>query len=113
MQNLHHDSDVLEEQESSNYQHNSLRFVEKFQSDLTISVTDSESNRAVSQAMISIDSLRITGVCDQDGRAYVESLPFGTYHLDIISAGFIAQRVTAKVYTSEVQEIHVRMISNI
>ena len=113
MQNLHLDSDVLEELESSNIHHLTLRVAERLQSDLKIIVTDSEKGRAVSKAMISIDSIRITGVCNQEGLACIPSVPFGTYHLDIISAGFIAQRIVAKIYTSEAQELHVRMISNI
>lgn len=113
MQNFHLDHDVLEQQEFSNYIDYNQVTLKKLQSDLNINVTDSEKGRAVCKAMISIDSMNITGVCNHEGQVCINSVPFGTYLLDIISAGFIAQRIVVNIHNFEVHKVHVKMISNI
>lgn len=119
MQKLQYDYDILEEQEFSNYSdtplttsNTTLTSVKNLQSDLNIIVTDSARDRALSKAMISIDSIRRTAVCNQNGQVCISSIPFGSYHLDIISVGYIAQRIVINIQSLEVQEVHVQMISN-
>lgn len=120
MQKLHHVSDILEEQEPSGLSdtlltivNNNLTDTETLYSDLNIIVTDSGNGRAVSRAMISIDSISRTAVCNQAGSVCINSISFGTYLVDIISVGFVAQRIVANIHDSEMHEIHVQMISNI
>lgn len=119
MQKLHHDSDVLEEQEFSSYSNTSLialnnilLAVKKHQSDINIFVTDSENGKVVSKALISIDAIGRTAVCNQEGRVCISEIPFGTFHIDIISIGFVAQRIATNIQHSDGHEVHVMMISN-
>lgn len=120
MQKLHHDSDILVEQELSGISdslltvvNNNLTEANTYHSDLNIIVIDSENGRAVSRAMISIDSITRTAVCNQEGSVCINSISFGTYLVDIISVGYAAQRIVANIHHPEMHEIHVQMISNI
>ncbi len=119
MHNIHHDSDTMIEQElpkhsdSIQLSFTKLKVAAKgFQSDLNLYVT-SDSGKPLSRALISIDLVGITAICDQSGKVCIKALPAGRYHLDIISQGFIAKRILVSIVEPGLQEISAQMISNI
>jgi len=119
MQNIHHYSDTLTEQEQPNYSDstqtsfNNLNVAAKrVQSDLNLYVS-SDSGKPLNKALISIDLVSITAVSDQSGRVCIEALQAGTYYLDIICPGFIAKRIHVSVAESGSQEICAQLKSNI
>lgn len=81
--------------------------------DLKIKVVESGSSRPVSRAMISIDSIGRTAVCDHDGGVCLSDLASGRYLMDIVSSGFIATTIVICIEGPEIHEIYVEMISNI
>lgn len=81
--------------------------------ELDLQVVCSERGYPVSNAMISIDSIGMTAVCDQLGRVCLNALPPGRYYIDVISAGYIAQSVLVSIQAAGAQKLLVKMISNI
>jgi hypothetical protein len=79
---------------------------------LNLSVIHSENDRPISNALISIDSIGKTAICNSDGELCINELMPGTYDIDIISPGFIAQRISVLILPYEAVEIEVKMISN-
>ena len=80
---------------------------------LNLSVVHSESGRPVSNALISIDSIGKTAVCDPCGKVCLNGLSIGKYLLDIISPGFIAQSISMSIHVNGSYDLEVKMISNI
>lgn len=81
--------------------------------ELKLKVWASESGRPVSRAMVSIDSIGRTAVCDHAGAACITALSPGKYLVDIISPGFIAVSTVAIIEGSGSQELKIKMVSNI
>ncbi|WP_395627656.1 hypothetical protein [Daejeonella sp.] len=79
---------------------------------LNLSVIHSENERPVSNALISIESIGKTAVCNCEGQVCISELKPGSYFIDIISPGFIAQRVSILVPIVDTFQIRVKMISN-
>jgi hypothetical protein len=79
---------------------------------LNLSVIHSENDRPISNALISIESIGKTAVCNCEGQVCLTELKPGSYFVDIISPGFIAQRVSILVPIVETAQIRVKMISN-
>ncbi|MDP3467108.1 MAG: carboxypeptidase-like regulatory domain-containing protein [Daejeonella sp.] len=119
MQKIHHDSDILIEQELPTPSNSVLVSFKnlnvaanRFQSDLNLYVT-SDSGKPLNKALISIDSASLTAVSDQSGKVCIKSLPAGRYHLDIICPGFIAKSILIYIDESGSQEIFAQLTSNI
>ncbi len=118
MQKFHHDSDTLTEPDINQSDSVKVLFTKlnrqekRFQSDINLSVT-SDCGKPLSKALISIDIVGITAVSDQSGRVCIKALQAGRYYLDIISPGFIAQRILVSVAESGSQEICAKLTSNI
>ncbi|MFA6945321.1 MAG: carboxypeptidase-like regulatory domain-containing protein [Pedobacter sp.] len=119
MQKIHLDSDTLIEQELPTYSDpvqvsvkNLSIAAQRFQFDLNLYVT-SDSGKPVSKALISIDSISRTAVCDHSGRVCIKALPAGRYHLDIISLGFIAKSILVCLDEPGSHEICAQLTSNI
>ncbi len=119
MQKVHHDPDILVEEDLPNYS-DSVKVSstklstapKRVQYDINLYVT-SDSGKPLSKALISIDSAGITAVCDQSGRVCIKALPVGRYFLDIISPGFIAKSILISNFESRSREICVQLSSNI
>jgi hypothetical protein len=79
---------------------------------LNLSVIHSENEQPISNALISIDSIGKTAVCNSYGELCINELSPGTYDIDIISPGFIAQRVSVLIPLDDSVEIEVKMTSN-
>lgn len=80
---------------------------------LNLTVVHSESGRPVSNALISIDTIDRTAVCDSFGKVSIDDLKHGKYLLDIISPGFIAQNISIFIHVNGSYDLEVKMISNI
>ena len=79
---------------------------------LNLSVIHSENERPVGNALISIESIGKTAVCNREGEVCLTELKPGKYHIDVISPGFIAQRVSILIPIAEPAQIRVKMVSN-
>lgn len=86
---------------------------ERLYTELKLKVWASESGRPVSRAMVSIDSIGRTAVCDHAGTACITALSPGKYLVDIISPGFIAVSTVVIIEGSGSQELKIKMVSNI
>lgn len=88
-------------------------FSEVLKADIHLQIISTERACPVPRAMISIDNIGMTAVCNHLGTACLKALPAGTYSIDIISAGYIAQTVVVNISDSADRNIKVKMISNI
>ena len=61
-----------------------------------ISVFDSSSGCCIPRALISIDSLSTTAICNAEGKVLLENLPIGPFDMDIICPGYIAESLKIK-----------------
>lgn len=120
IQELIQDPDILSAVEKQSYSdpvpfqsNNTSDSDELIHKDLKIRVVESGSSRPVSRAMISIDSIGRTAVCDHEGGVCLKGLASGKYLLDIISSGFIASTIIVCLEGPEIHEIYIEMISNI
>jgi hypothetical protein len=80
---------------------------------LNLSVVHSESGLPVRNALISIDSIGKTAVCEPCGKVSIRDLGPGKYLLDVISPGFIAQTISITIHVNGSYDLEVKMISNI
>ncbi len=80
--------------------------------DLELSVTDLETGKPISMAMISIDSIGRTAVCNDQGKVLLKGVSSGRLLVDVIICGYIAN--STMVYTSAKQfhTLNVKMIRN-
>jgi hypothetical protein len=97
---------IIEKNHSLNGQENQLM------KSLNLSVIHSENDRPVSNALISIESLGKTAVCNSDGEVCLTKLKPGKYHIDVISPGFIAKRISILIPVGDSAQLRVKMISN-
>jgi len=120
MKDLNRDSDTLVLQEELVISSAIIDSIQAFAGsenkiigNLNISVVNSESQRPVSNALISIDSIGKTAVCGPCGKVSISDLNPGKYLLDIISPGFIAQTISLSIHVNGSYDLVVKMISNI
>lgn len=88
-------------------------FEEGVKADVTLQIISAERACPIAHAMISIDSIGMTAVCNHSGITCLKALPAGTYSIDIISAGYIAQTVIVNISDSVNRNLQVMMVSNI
>lgn len=79
---------------------------------LNLSVVHKETQKPVSNALISIESIGKTAVCNSRGEVCLTDLMPGEYLVDVISPGFVAQTVVVSVSIDEPVELKVKMESN-
>lgn len=80
---------------------------------LDLHIVCAERGCPASNAMISIDSIGLTAVCDHEGKVGLSNLFPGKYNVDIICAGYMAHSVLVCIEESEVHNLQIKMISNI
>lgn len=80
--------------------------------ELELLVTDSETGRAISNAMISLDSINRTAVCDDHGRVIIEEIIPGDFILDVIVWGYKASSTTLFLSAWDRNTRHIKMIRN-
>jgi hypothetical protein len=105
-EDLENSGTIIEKYHSLDGQENQLM------RNLNLSVTHSENERPVGNALISIESIGKTAVCNCEGQVCLTELKPGSYFLDVISPGFIAQRISILIPIVETAQIRVKMISN-
>lgn len=88
-------------------------FKEGVKADVNLQIISAENSCPVSCAMVSIDSIGMTTVCNHLGKTCLKALPSGTYSIDIISVGYIAQTLAVTISDSADLNLKVVMISNI
>ncbi len=81
-------------------------------SSLNLSVIHSENECPISNALISIECIGKTAVCNAHGELCLTDLKPGKYDIDVICPGFIAQRVSILIPLEAPNPIRVKMISN-
>lgn len=117
MQNNNYHSEVLDDR---NLLSDSSLILEKTKTEtrslkgvLDLHIVCAERGCPASNAMISIDSIGLTAVCDHEGKVCLSNLFPGRYNVDVICAGYIAHSVLVCIEESEVSNLHIKMISNI
>jgi hypothetical protein len=79
---------------------------------LNLSVIHSENGRPIRNALISIESIGKTAICNSNGEVSLTEIKPGKYEMDVISPGFIAQRVSIIITAKELTQVSVKMLSN-
>lgn len=80
---------------------------------LNLIVTDSDTKRPIARAMISIDSIGRTAICDNNGIVRITRMLPGFYQVDIIVPGYIAACVDASIPVDDLLlELCVKMVRN-
>lgn len=97
---------IIEKSHSLNAQENQLM------KSLNLSVIHSENERPIGNALISIESIGKTAVCNSEGKVCLTKLEPGKYHIDVISPGFIAKRISILIPVGDSAQLRVKMISN-
>ena len=110
---------ILEEQYTDNYLITDDYFALKANpqkeirlTELELIVSDSENNRPISKAMISIDAIGFTSVCDDNGVARVKKILTGYYLIDVIMPGYIASSSYVMLTSGHPNRLRVQMIRN-
>lgn len=80
--------------------------------DLELVVTDFVTGKPVSNAMISIDSINRTAVCDNQGVTVLQEVIADEYIIDVILWGYIAHTTRVRLSAREANTIHIKMIRN-
>lgn len=80
--------------------------------DVEIFVCDAESGRPIPRAMISLDTISLTDVCDKEGKVLLKDLLTGSYPIDIIVPGYIAFSTVLNLDNYNSNRLNVKMISN-
>ena len=79
---------------------------------LNLMVTDSDTGRPLARAMISIDSIGRTAICDNKGNVRLTGIRSGSYVLDVIVPGYIAACIITGVPANDLLELCVKMVRN-
>jgi hypothetical protein len=110
---------VLEKEHSDQYliPERLSRVTVKFKEQITLTeielfVCDSENGKPINRAMISIDSIGFTAVCDDFGKASIKKILTGSYCVDIIFPGFIASSNNIHLSGKTPFRLHVKMVRN-
>lgn len=80
--------------------------------DLELFISDSETGRPISRAMVSMDSLDRTAVCDEQGKVIINKILSGTYPLDVIVPGYIAHSKQIELSGQNLYRLAIKMIRN-
>ncbi len=80
--------------------------------DLELSVTDFETERPISKAMISIDARGRTAVCDGQGKALIQQVVSGDITVDVIVHGYIANSTIVHLSAQQSNTLNVKMVRN-
>jgi hypothetical protein len=80
--------------------------------DLQLSVTDSETGRPISNAMVSVDKHGRTAVCDERGQAIIPDIVASDFTVDVIVAGYIANTTMLHFPGGPSQVLHIKMVRN-
>ncbi len=112
-------SAVLQEEYSEHYTIPQTRFFQEEKEDqvpecinLELSITDSETGKPISQAMVSMDALGRTGVCEADGKIVLQEIPLGSFVLDVIVPGYIASSTMLHFSAQKANSAVIKMVRN-
>jgi len=117
MQNKNYSSEILDDRKPLSH---SASILEKARTlsgsvkgELYLQVVCDERKIPVRNALISIDNIGITAVCDQDGKVFINNLLPGRYSVDVICAGYVARSVWVNIEESALSKLQIKMTSNI
>ncbi|HEY1010525.1 MAG: carboxypeptidase-like regulatory domain-containing protein [Daejeonella sp.] len=79
---------------------------------LELLVTDKETARSISRAMISIDSIGRTAVCDEQGKAVLKDVKAGRLVVDVIVCGYTASSVSIHISANKTHALNIKMSRN-
>ncbi len=79
---------------------------------LELLVSDLETGRPISHAMVSMDTIDRTAVCDSEGRVYIYKILTGTYPVDVIVPGYIACTKQVHLSCDKLNQLTIKMIRN-
>lgn len=117
MQDKYYRSEILDDRKppspSSSILEKARTLSGSVKGELYLQVVCDERKIPVSNAMISIDSIGLTAVCDQDGKVFISNLLPGRYSVDVICAGYVARSVLINIEESALSKLQVKMTSNI
>jgi len=80
--------------------------------DIELLVTDSETGRPISKAMISVDTIGRTAVSDIHGKVLINDVVSGGFIVDVIVFGYTANSTLVHVSAKELNTLNVRMVRN-
>ncbi len=80
--------------------------------DLELFIVDGENGRPISKAMISIDMLGRTAVCDNQGKVLIKKVLSASFIVDIIVPGYIAGSKKINLSAFEPNSLTVKMVRN-
>ena len=80
--------------------------------DLELLVTDSETGKPISKAMISIDAIGRTAVCDSNGKVFLQQIISGGVLIDVIVYGYIANSTMIHLSAQQSKTLNVKMVRN-
>ncbi|WP_411274108.1 hypothetical protein [Daejeonella sp.] len=80
--------------------------------DLDLVVTDSVTGKPIPKAMISIDLISRTAICDNQGKALIPGVLSGIVSLDVVVWGYIASSTTVFLSHRDRNLLHIKMISH-
>lgn len=79
---------------------------------LELFVSDSETGRAISTAMIGIDTIARTAVGDDRGNVFIDNILEGAYTVDIIVPGYVACSTQIYLSANTRNQMSIKMIRN-
>lgn len=80
--------------------------------DLELVITDFVTGKPVPNAMISIDSINRTAVCDNQGKTILQGILTGEFVLDVIVWGYIAHSAKVRLSARDVNTVQIQMVRN-
>lgn len=80
--------------------------------DVELSVIDSETGKPIPKAMISIDALERTAICDEEGKTMVQKVMSGRFIVDVIFPGYIASSTVSHFSTRQTNKLIIKMVRN-
>lgn len=117
MQDKNYRSEILEDRKPPSHSTSTLKqprtLSGSVKGELYLQVICAERKIPVSNALISIDNIGITAVCDQDGKVFISNLLPGRYTIDVICAGYAARSVLVNIEESALSRLCIKMTSNI
>lgn len=80
--------------------------------DLELRISDSETGRPISHALVSMDSIDRTAVCDDQGKVLIHKILSGTHPLDVIVPGYIAHSKQVHLSGKNLHRLAIKMVRN-
>lgn len=80
--------------------------------DLWLTITDHQSGKPISNAMISIDSQGRTAISDPTGKVSIQKVLTGRFMLDVIVPGYIANSSMIQISSQHPISVNIMMIRN-